>query len=85
MKIKHYIKTTCKNKTKTQILVTGTLLMSKSNPAIISEVNFLLVINSKIIILVNKILVLSFYAYLYMYYKISILIQSETCLWLLLL
>lgn len=52
--------------------------MSKSKPAIISEVNFLLVINSKIIILVNKIVVLSFYAYRYMYYKISILIQSET-------
>lgn len=74
--IKHYIKTTCKNKTKTQILVT--LLMSKSKPAIISEVNFLLVINGKIIILVNKIVVLSFYSYRFMYYKISILIQSET-------
>lgn len=83
MKIKHYIKTTCKNKTKTQILVT--LLMSKSNHVIISEVNFLLVINGKIIILVNKIVVLSFYSYRYMYYKISILILSETCLWLLLL
>lgn len=48
--------------------------MSKSNFVIILEVNFLLVINGKIIILVNKIVVLSFYVYLYMYYKISILI-----------
>lgn len=48
--------------------------MSKSNYVIILEVNFLLVINSKIIILVNKIVVLSFYVYRYMYYKISILI-----------
>lgn len=57
--------------------------MSKSNPAIISEVNFLLVIKSKIIILINKMLVLTFNAYVY--HKISILIQSKTCLWLLLL
>lgn len=48
--------------------------MSKSNFVIILEVNFLLVINGKIIILVNKIVVLSFYLYRYMYYKISILI-----------
>lgn len=57
--------------------------MSKSNPAIISEVNFLLVIKSKIIILENKILGLSFLR-IYVQ-KISILIQSETCSWLLLL